>query len=673
MSGGRASSWRLALPASTPEQRSRLEHVGDDASLVKKCSLQLDEHGHIDAIFFFTTAKPYAQGLPLWQVLEKVGVPGQWHAITRDEQALKAHMSAAYFTRPPVEPPKEKVVHGRAWRFSVDISVGGSVHAMSIYDALRAGGERHEVKKLALRSSGMTIEAFFGFDAQKSAAQVGGIVLVRGGCWERVQETQHEDRWKEVIDDPSFEVVKPLSGDWQSTARNQRDFDAFAREAQSTERHGNEHGGARRAHSAPSVSNNALQPDVSSSAAQPGALRLDLLPDVSMPNVPSASVAATDVAATTVATASVPPPPSAPPLDAPPPDAPAPDTPLLDAPLLDAPLLDAPLLDAPLLDAPPPSAPPPLCTCRPGSTCPLCRGCASMPPGLTRVRTCGTPGCTLRDGHGGLCSCVPPVSTDAHTHRAHRSLTKRARSVATTAVSAASDAVQAGAGDADVSAANSLVDPPRINAASNYGWRHCWITRRLLSEGFCAVPGPALDGELEAELASLTSADDGGHWRRIQNRLGEPLEESKRVARRLLPHEGAIKTSFVAEIAQLGLQTGMKDVARQHKHELTDGITAIRALKGCPEQFHHCDRATENSLREQDLSCVPLSIVWDIQGGTELLVGQQRVRLLPGEMLIFRGDLCHAGASYDTMHTRLHAYLDPVGYTRRGRDFLQFC
>jgi hypothetical protein len=75
-------------------------------------------------------------------------------------------------------------------------------------------------------------------------------------------------------------------GDWQSTARNQRDFDAFAREAQSTERHGNEHGGARRAHSAPSVSNNALQPDVSSSAAQPDAPRLDLLPDVSMPDAP---------------------------------------------------------------------------------------------------------------------------------------------------------------------------------------------------------------------------------------------------------------------------------------------------------------------------------------------------------------------------------------------------
>ena len=106
--GGRASAWRLALPASTPEQRSRLEQVGGDASLVKKCSMQLDERGHIDAVFFFTTAKPYAQGLPLWQVLEKVGVPGVWQQIARDEQAFKAHASAAYFTQPQLEPPKER-------------------------------------------------------------------------------------------------------------------------------------------------------------------------------------------------------------------------------------------------------------------------------------------------------------------------------------------------------------------------------------------------------------------------------------------------------------------------------------------------------------------------------------------------------------------------------------
>ena len=52
---------------------------------------------------------------------------------------------------------------------------------------------------------------------------------------------------------------------------------------------------------------------------------------------------------------------------------------------------------------------PGLCSCRPAPTCPLCR--AGLPPSISgRVRKCGTRGCTLRDGHGGLCSSAPPVS-----------------------------------------------------------------------------------------------------------------------------------------------------------------------------------------------------------------------------------------------------------------------
>ena len=200
----RASAWHLALPAATPEQRSRLEQVGDDASLVKKCSLRLDERGGVDAIFFFITTKPFAQGLLLWQVLEKVGVPGAWHQTARDQQAFKAHASAAYFTRP--EASREKIEHGRAWRCFVDIDPHDSLS----YDALRAAGEAcQSAKKLALRRVGNTIEAFFSFDVQKSNTQVGGVwPLAR---WQRVQETQHENRWKEVVNDLSFEVVKPLS------------------------------------------------------------------------------------------------------------------------------------------------------------------------------------------------------------------------------------------------------------------------------------------------------------------------------------------------------------------------------------------------------------------------------------------------------------------------------
>ena len=194
-SSRRASAWRLALPPSTPEQRGRLEQAGDDASLVKKCSLRKDEAGNVDAVFFFSPSKPYAQGLPLWQVLENIGVPGAWPHIARDEQAFKAHASTAYFTRPPL------IVHGRAWLVAVDIAP----HDNFSYNTLRAAGEACQpAKKFALRRIGDTLEAFFGFDAQKSTTQV---AAVWPGRWQHVQETQHEDRWREIIGDPSFEVV----------------------------------------------------------------------------------------------------------------------------------------------------------------------------------------------------------------------------------------------------------------------------------------------------------------------------------------------------------------------------------------------------------------------------------------------------------------------------------
>jgi hypothetical protein len=65
---------------------------------------------------------------------------------------------------------------------------------------------------------------------------------------------------------------------------------------------------------------------------------------------------------------------------------------------------------------------PGLCSCRPAPMCPLCR--APVPASMTRGRQCGTPTCTLKSGHGGLCSSEQPVVTDVHG-RARRSLARR--------------------------------------------------------------------------------------------------------------------------------------------------------------------------------------------------------------------------------------------------------
>ena len=42
--------------------------------------------------------------------------------------------------------------------------------------------------------------------------------------------------------------------------------------------------------------------------------------------------------------------------------------------------------------------------------------------------------------------------------------------------------------------------------------------------------------------------------------------------------------------------------------------------------------------------------------------------LQPGDMLIFRGDLVHAGAAFDEFNVRIHAYLDVKGVLRHDND-----
>ena len=66
------------------------------------------------------------------------------------------------------------------------------------------------------------------------------------------------------------------------------------------------------------------------------------------------------------------------------------------------------------------------------------------------------------------------------------------------------------------------------------------------------------------------------------------------------------------------------------------------------------------------LAEVPLSILWAVEDGTLLHIGDQTVHIPTGHMIIFRGDLCHGGAAYSHIHTRIHAYLDPHWMQDKG-------
>ena len=84
-------------------------------------------------------------------------------------------------------------------------------------------------------------------------------------------------------------------------------------------------------------------------------------------------------------------------------------------------------------------------------------------------------------------------------------------------------------------------------------------------------------------------------------------------------------------------------------------------------QPKHADSAPVGHLHGMEYSNLPLVVLWATQDDTELHVWPYpngaiehptSLKLKRGEMLVMRGDLAHAGASYSAAHWRLHMYID---------------
>ena len=101
------------------------------------------------------------------------------------------------------------------------------------------------------------------------------------------------------------------------------------------------------------------------------------------------------------------------------------------------------------------------------------------------------------------------------------------------------------------------------------------------------------------------------------------------------------------------------------KSELqVDDVYALKSLAGCAEQGLHCDYCNTGELpqhvRQDD---VPLSVLLSVMPGTKLRFmlndgTLETIELRIGDMLVFRGDRCHAGCQYDYWNVRIHAYID---------------
>jgi hypothetical protein len=130
---------------------------------------------------------------------------------------------------------------------------------------------------------------------------------------------------------------------------------------------------------------------------------------------------------------------------------------------------------------------------------------------------------------------------------------------------------------------------------------------------------------------------------------------------------GSLVKQFREAILKLPLLT---------KHHSVDHFVLLRSLPGCQRQLAHTDYVPDDEFLQSLPEERPLLCVLALEEKTKLVVwprsqkvicGRGRsldpihprvVWLEPGDALVFRGDLVHAGAEYESENIRLHCYID---------------
>lgn len=104
-------------------------------------------------------------------------------------------------------------------------------------------------------------------------------------------------------------------------------------------------------------------------------------------------------------------------------------------------------------------------------------------------------------------------------------------------------------------------------------------------------------------------------------------------------------------------------------------MVVLESLPGCQQQAWHTDFDT-TFLNLVDVKDLPLGIIVALEDNTKFMVQQRwtptttvaskgtTVLLQKGQVLLFLGDLIHAGAAYSKRNIRLHAFIDSIKVPR---------
>jgi len=107
-----------------------------------------------------------------------------------------------------------------------------------------------------------------------------------------------------------------------------------------------------------------------------------------------------------------------------------------------------------------------------------------------------------------------------------------------------------------------------------------------------------------------------------------------------------------------------------------DDFVLLRSLPGCTRQVAHTDYIPEPALLQCDTNKLPLLCLYAVEDTTRLVVWPGSHKLIrgrgrtiepiqpktlvldAGDAVVFRPDLVHAGAEYETENVRIHCYID---------------
>ena len=199
---------------------------------------------------------------------------------------------------------------------------------------------------------------------------------------------------------------------------------------------------------------------------------------------------------------------------------------------------------------------------------------------------------------------------------------------------------------------------------------------RLNRDGYCIYRGEFPLSEAEIDMLKRQAMVEENVELLFNNALLGDDENDE--LRKQIPF-----SAFMDVAAELFERIHAKLGRMFNKHYAQD-MNLLRSDPECKAQLPHAD-VTRLALEMSRDDCMPLGCVIATMPNTPFIVWEGAIRcfdppaderlfypkvllLQPGDMLIFRGDLVHAGAAFDKFNVRIHAYLDVKGVVRNAND-----